>query len=90
MIIFGQDEEQMKTVIDQAGPIAMLFVLALGGAIFVIWRSLKKQIGRIDPNLPKGTDDERQAADERYQEEAVKRGEEEAAKRDAGDVPPAG
>ena len=90
MIIFMQDEDQMKTVIDQAGPIALLFVLILGGAVYIIWRSLKKQMNRIDPNLPKGKDDKLQAADARYQAEAVKRGEEEAAKRDAGDVPSSG
>lgn len=81
MIILLADEDQMKTVIDQAGPIAMLFVLALGVAVFIIWKSLSKQMKKIDPNLPMGIDEERRAADAHYTEEAVEKGEEQAAER---------
>lgn len=81
MIIRLADDDQMKAVIDKAGPIAMLFVIALGVAVFVIWKSLNKQMKKIDPNLPMGVDDRRAAADARYTEEAVEKGEEQAAKR---------
>lgn len=77
MIIRLADEDQMKTVIDQAGPIAMLFVILLGVAVFIIWKSLKKQMGRINPDLPMGADDRRRAADAEATAEAVERGEDE-------------
>ena len=82
MLIHMADQEELKAVIDRAGPIALLFVIALGVAVFVIARSLNRQLKKIDPQLPMGTDDKRQAADARYTEEAVERGEREAAERD--------
>lgn len=44
-------DEQMKSVIDKAGPIALLFVLALGVALYFLIRSMNKQLKRADANL---------------------------------------
>jgi len=69
------DPDQQRSLIDQAGPIAGLFVLVLGIAIFFLWKSMSKQMKRIDPSLPTGRDDREQALDRRLTEEAVQRGE---------------
>ena len=37
------DPDQMKVLIDNALPIAGLFVLVLGVAMYFLWRSLNKQ-----------------------------------------------
>ena len=66
---------QMAKLIDDAGPIAGLFVLVLLIAMFFLWRSLNKQIKRIDPTLPEGPDDQQQALDRQLTEDAVTRGE---------------
>ena len=69
------DPDQQRSLIDQAGPIAGLFVLVLGIAMFFLWKSMSKQMKRIDPSLPTGRDDREQALDRRLTEEAVQRGE---------------
>ncbi len=69
------DPDVQKTLIDNALPIAGLFVLALLVAVFFLWRSMTKQMKKIDPSLPAGRDDEEQARDRQYTEEAVARGE---------------
>ena len=74
------DPDTRETLIDNALPIAGLFVLVLGVAMFILWRSLSKQIKKIDPALPDGPDDREQAMDRRLTEDAVERGE-------AGDDP---
>jgi preprotein translocase subunit YajC len=38
----------VSQVIDGAGPITGLFVLLLGVAVFFIWRSLNKQMKKVD------------------------------------------
>ncbi len=53
----------------------MLFVVLLGVAVYFLWRSLNKQMKRIDPSLPGGRDDQEQALDRRLTREAVERGE---------------
>lgn len=68
----------MSQVIDGAGPITGLFVLLLGIAVFVIWRSMNKQIKKVSTDLPAGPEDERLAADEHFTEEAIERGEDES------------
>lgn len=50
MFLLAQDES-MKNVIDKAGPIALLFVLALGVALYFLIRSMNKQLKRADENL---------------------------------------
>ena len=70
------DPDEQQSLISGALPIAGLFVAALLVAVFFLWRSLRKQIGKIDSSLPAGRDDREQALDRRLQDEAVKRGEE--------------
>ena len=47
----------VSQVIDGAGPITGLFVLLLGVAVFFIWRSLNKQMKKVDATLPGGPED---------------------------------
>ena len=68
--------EEQQALISGALPIAGLFVAVLLVAVFFLWRSLRKQIGKIDSSLPAGRDDREQALDRRLQDEAVERGEE--------------
>ena len=78
VVAAAQDPDQLRSVIDKAGPIAGLFVLALGIALFFLFRSMNKQMKKISPDLPEGPDDKLQAEDRRLTEEAVERGEDEA------------
>ena len=85
-------EEDLSSVIDGAGLLAGLFMLLLAVAVFIIWKSMNRQFKRIDPSLPMGPDDLEQAADRRYTEEALERGEEPAPSTEQGkdDIAPAG
>ena len=75
-VLAADDQQsQMAKLIDDAGPIAGLFVLVLLIAMFFLWRSLNKQIKRIDPTLPEGPDDQQQTLDRQLTDDAVKRGE---------------
>lgn len=69
------DPEARATLIDNALPIAGLFVLVLLGVMYLLWRSMSKQMKRIDPSLPNGPDDREQARDRAVTKEAVERGE---------------
>ena len=75
VLTVDDQRSQMAKLIDDAGPIAGLFVLVLLIAMFFLWRSLNKQIKRIDPTLPEGPDDQQQALDRQLTDDAVKRGE---------------
>lgn len=68
------DDDQRATLINNALPIAGLFVLLLMVAIYFLWRSMSKQMKKIDPSLPAGRDDREQALDRRLTDEAVERG----------------
>lgn len=76
---------ELSKLIDGAGPIAGLFVLALGIALVLLWFSLNRQMKRINPDLPKGSDnnedigDNEQAADRELNNEALERGADEQA-----------
>jgi hypothetical protein len=70
-------DQELSRIIDSAGPITALFVLLLALGIFVIYKSLNRQIKKIDPDLPLGPDDREQVADRLATEEAVERGEHE-------------
>lgn len=76
---------ELSKLIDGAGPIAGLFVLALGIALVLLWFSLNRQMKRINPDLPKGSDnnedigDNEQAADHELNNEALERGADEQA-----------
>jgi hypothetical protein len=69
------DPDTRKTLIDNALPIAGLFVVVLGVALFLLWRSMSRQIKKIDPAIPAGRDDIEQARDRQLTAEAVERGE---------------
>lgn len=77
-MIYADATDDLNSVIDGAGPIAGVFFLFLGIAVFIIWKSMNKQLKKIDKNLPPGRADLRRQADERYTEEAEERGAEEA------------
>lgn len=69
--------EEMRSIIDGAGPITGLFVGFIAIAIFIIYKSMSRQIKAINPELPMGEDDLEQSADRTYTEEAIERGERE-------------
>lgn len=56
------------------GLLALVSFLFLVVAIVLLYRSMRKQIGKVDPNLPDGPGDAERAADERFTEEAEERG----------------
>ena len=68
------DPDEQRSLITSALPIAGLFVLLLLIAVFFLWRSMTKQMRKIDPSLPEGRDDREQAMDRRLTEQAVERG----------------
>ena len=75
LVLADDPQDVMSNLIDDAGPVAGLFVLVLGIAVFLLWRSMAKQLKRIDPGLPQGVDDRERAADRELTQEAVERGE---------------
>ena len=56
------------------GLLALVSFVFLIIAIALLYRSMRKQIARVDPNLPEGPGDDERAADERFTEEAEERG----------------
>ena len=68
------DDDARTTLINNALPIAGLFVLLLLIAMYFLWRSMSKQMKRIDPTLPAGVDDRRQQQDRELTQEAIERG----------------
>ncbi len=46
------EDESLANLVDKAGPIAMLFVFALGIALYFIWKSMNKQLKKVDANIP--------------------------------------
>ena len=69
------DQDTRNTLINNALPIAGLFVLLLLIAVYFLWRSMSRQMKKIDPELPAGPDDRLQARDRLLTREAVERGE---------------
>jgi hypothetical protein len=73
------------------GMLALVSFIFLVVAIVLLYRSMRKQIAKVDPNLPDGPGDAERAADERMTEEAEERGAEGAeqgAEGDGVDEPP--
>lgn len=78
-MIYADATDDLNSVIDGAGPLAGLFFLLLGIAVFIIWKSMNKQMKKIDSNLPPGRADLRRQADAEYTEQAEEKGAEQAA-----------
>jgi hypothetical protein len=55
--------------------------LVLGIAVFLLWKSMNRQIKKINTDLPKGPSEERIEQDEKFTEEALERGEDESGNR---------
>jgi|GEM_PF-2605953 hypothetical protein len=73
----AEDMTKLEAVIDRAGPIAGLFVLLLGVALFLLFRSMNKQLKKVSPDLPMGADDRQQAQDRAIVQQAMQAGERE-------------
>ena len=58
------------------GVLALVSLVFLAIAIVLLYRSMRKQISKVDPNLPQGPGDAERAEDERLTEEAEERGSE--------------
>jgi len=76
-VLAAQDPAELESVIDRAGPIAGLFVLGLGIALFLLFRSMSKQLKKVSPDLPMGKDDLEQAQDQAIVQQAIQAGERE-------------
>ena len=74
VLVETTDPDVQKSLIDDAGPIAMAFVVALGIAMVFLWKSMSKQMKRIDPNLPAGHEDREQAYERQLTQDAIERG----------------
>ncbi len=73
------DPQEQQNLISGALPIAGVFIAVLAIAIVLLWLSMRRQMTKIDASLPAGADDREQALDRRLTQEAVERGEREAA-----------
>ena len=60
------------------GILGFLSFMFLVVAVFLLYRSMRKQMSKVDPNLPEGPGDKERAEDARLTEEAEARGEEQA------------
>lgn len=56
------------------GLLALISFAFLVIAIVLLYRSMRKQIAKVDPNLPEGPGDAERVADARFTEEAEERG----------------
>lgn len=65
------------------GLLAMASFAFLIVAVALLYLSMRKQMRKVDPNLPNGPGDDERAEDERLTEEAVERGEESAGEKGA-------
>jgi hypothetical protein len=67
-----------SNVIDGGLQTVGILLLILGLAVFLLWKSMNRQMKKINVNLPGGPEDERLAEDEHFTEEAIKRGEQQS------------
>jgi len=65
----------VSVVVDGGLQIVGVIVLVLGIVVFLLWKSMNRQIKKINVDLPPGPEDERIAEDEHYTEEAIQAGE---------------
>lgn len=54
-----ENEPDLQSIIDGAGPIAGLFVLLVGIAVVLLWLNMNRQMKRIDKKLPEGKNEAR-------------------------------
>jgi hypothetical protein len=66
-----------SVVIDGGLQTVGIIVLILGIVVFLLWKSMNRQIKKINVDLPPGPEDERIAEDEHYTEEAIQTAEHE-------------
>lgn len=66
-----------SVVIDGGLQIVGVIVLILGIVVFLLWKSMNRQIKKINVDLPAGPEDERIAEDEHFTQEAIQSGENE-------------
>lgn len=76
-VLAEQSESDLSRIIDSAGPITGLVFLLLLVALIVIFRSMSKQMKKINPDLPLGPGEVREEQDLQAQEDAVERGRDE-------------
>ena len=67
----------VSVVVDGGLQIVGALVLVLGLAVFLLWKSMNRQIKKINVDLPAGPQDERIAEDQLLTEEAIQAGERE-------------
>ena len=67
------------------GLISFLFLVI---AIVLLYRSMRNQMAKVDPNLPEGPGDAERAADAHYTEEAEERGAQDDGSQDGGAANP--
>ena len=63
-MIWAVDEPVATASASMAGILGGLSVTLLAVAVFFLWRSMRKQMKKIDPSLPKGTEEERFEAEQ--------------------------
>ena len=66
------------------GMLGLISFVFLVIAIVLLYRSMRKQIARVDPNLPEGPGDAERAADAHFTEEAEARGNQDGGAQDDG------
>lgn len=52
MMYIRAEDVALTNIVDKAGPIALLFVFALGIALYFIWKSMNRQLKKVDQNIP--------------------------------------
>lgn len=54
-----ENEPDLQSIIEGAGPITGLFVLLVGIAVVLLWLNMNRQVKKIDRNLPAGKNEAR-------------------------------
>lgn len=54
-----ENEPDLSSLIDGAGPVAGLVVLVVALAVVLLWWSMTRQFKKISPDLPSGKDEKR-------------------------------
>ena len=73
----------VSVVVDGGLQIVGVIVLVLGIVVFLLWKSMNRQIKKINVDLPPGPEVERIAEDEHYTEEAIQAGEQQRGEDDS-------